>query len=413
MKWTQPERPIWAKNLVAHGLDVGDPSLLVPIDFEHLTESARASTGLEDFGPDEQWRPHLERLIEAIDEEANLHVLGRLVTATELLWSLQNRLKLTDLWRRRPEVLETPIEQPVFVTGSARSGTSITHELFGCDPAVRAPLLWEMLHPAERCEEGPDSPAAEAGGLCYEFWHQLQPEYETMHVNAGDLPNECIHIFMLNFLSDQLGGPHQIRSFDAYMRKTDPHIVYAEHRRVLQTLEPGTKSARWVLKAPSHLFMLRALFDVYPDARVVVTHRDPITCIASTVSLLGTIKAMRADDVDLEPTAKGTLEGQVWQWEQFMEARECGALPDDQFVDVRYADLVSDPANTLEAVYAELGWNMDQEKKQAIVDYIAHKPKGSRGRHDYSPELFGIDVARERPRFEKYQERFGVPSEFE
>ena len=118
-----------------------------------------------------------------------------------------------------------------------------------------------MLHPTEACE-GRD--LSDVGHRTMQFWHQLQPEYETMHFNSDRLPNECLYIFMQNFVSGQFGGCHHVPSYDAHMQSLDQRFVYEEHRRILQTLEPGPRSARWVLKAPSHLPLLRFLFSVYP-----------------------------------------------------------------------------------------------------------------------------------------------------
>ena len=411
MRWTPPARPEWVSNLLAHGEDVGGAELLMPFEAEALIRRACESVELSDFGPDADWRPHFECLVEALEAEAQLHLAGRVLTGSELLRSLQNRLKLTDLWSRKPSVLDTPVDRPVFVTGSARSGTSITHELLSCDPAVRAPLLWEMLHPVECSEKTGSAAGAETSDRAYRFWHQLQPEYETMHVNAGFLPNECIYIFMTSFLSDQFGGCHHTPSYDAHLRSVDHRTIYREHRRILQTLEPGPEPARWVLKAPSHLGMLRSLFSIYPDARVVITHRDPIQCLSSALSLMGTLQWMRSEHVDLEPLVRDMPADQAGLWQDVASARSSGELPDSQFIDVLYSDLVADPAETIGRIYRELEWDYSSARKTAVEEYIAAKPRGSHGAHSYSPRDFGIDIALERERFRPYQERFAVPSE--
>ena len=408
MDWKPPPRPEWVENLIAHGDAVGGSAGLLPLDPDALIARARASTGLDDFGPDEHWRPHFEIYLEALEREAALHLAGRIVSGMEILRTLRNRLLLTELWKRRPEILETPVEAPVFVVGSARSGTSITHELFDRDSANRTPLLWEMLHPAE-AGEGADLSAV--GDRSMLFWHQLQPEYETMHANSGFLPNECIYIFMHSFLSDQFAGCHVVPSYSRHLHGVDKRMVYEEHRRILQTLEPGPDSARWILKAPSHLSQLRSLFAVYPDARIVLTHRDPLQFLGSNLNLLGTLKWMRSNEVDLARWIEILPKGQAALWRDVIDARACGELPDDQFVDVRYADLMADPAATLAAVYEALGWDCSSEVRNAMASYIRHKPRGSRGRHSYSLEQFGLDRDAERERFSFYTERFQIPTE--
>ncbi len=408
MSWSPPPRPKWARNLIAHGESLGDSELLIPLEAEALIERARRSTGFDDFGPDSDWKPHFEILVEALARESRLHLIGRILAGTELLRSLGNRLRVTELWRRRREILETPIDTPLFIVGAARSGTSITHELFACDPASRVPLLWEMLHPAEACE-GPD--LSEVADHSMQFWHQLQPEYQTMHFNSGLLANECLHIFMQSFVSDQFSGCHQVPTYEAHLQTLDQRFVYAEHRRILQTLEPGPRSARWVLKAPSHLSRLRYLFSVYPDARIVWTHRDPLKTLASGLSLLGTLKWMRCADVDLSPWIESMPGGQAWLYQDIIEARQKGELPDAQFIDVHYADLMRDPAATLADIYARLGWDCAEPLREAMRGYVEDRPRGHHGRHAYSLEEFGLDTEIERERFADYRERFGVPEE--
>ena len=159
------------------------------------------------------------------------------------------------------------------MVGAPRTGTSILHELLACDPETRAPAMWEMLHPVESLAGADALPVADA---TVQLWHDLQPEYETMHANSGALPNECIFITMNEFLSDQWSGCHVVPTYDAHLRRADHRDAYRFHRKVLQTLQQRARGRRWVLKAPSHLGQLRALFAVYPEARIVHIHRDPL-----------------------------------------------------------------------------------------------------------------------------------------
>jgi hypothetical protein len=408
MKWSPPARPDWVTNLLAHGDALGGSEGLIPLEAEPLIGRARAMTGLDDFGPEDDWKPHLEILLDALARESHLHLAGRIVTGTEILRSLQNRLRMTDLWKREPERLETPIEAPVFVVGSARSGTSITHELLACDPGNRVPLLWEMLQPFE-ASTGQNR--LEVADRTMRFWHQLQPEYETMHFNAGDLPNECIYLFMQNFVSDQFMGCHEVPSYAAHLQALDQTFVYREHKRLLQSLESGTRGPRWILKAPSHLPLLRFLFRVYPDARIILTHRDPTRTLASGLSLLGTLKWMRCERVDLTPMVGAMAAGQAFIWQDVIDARQSGELPDAQFTDVLYDDLMHDPGATIGRVYEALDRRIPDALPARIRDYVERKPKGSHGGHRYDLETFGLDPEEERRRFAFYRERFGVPEE--
>jgi len=407
VSWTPPPRPRFVERLIAHGEAVGGADRLVSLDGDELIETARRATGLSDFGGD-GWHAHYEVFVRALESESRLHLVGRLLVRTEILLALRNRLELAALWRAHPEWLDAPVEAPTFIVGSPRSGTSILHELMACDPASRAPAMWEMQHPAVSAGGGD---AAEVADRVTQLWHDLQPEYETMHANSGHLPNECIFITLHEFLSDHWGGNHVVPSYDAHLRKADHRPAYAHHKRFLQTLQQRPGPRRWLLKAPSHLFQLPALLAVYPDARIVRTHRDPLKTLPSAVSLMGTLKWMRCESVDLSQAPAQLAAGYASLYRREIEQRASGALPDERFVDVDFASLVRDPVGTVGAVYERLGWPFEASVRERVAAYANAKPKGARGAHRYSLEGIGLDPAAERARYAFYMERFGIAAE--
>jgi len=407
MAWTPPPRPAWVERLIAHGDSAGGAGALVSLDRDDLLRTAVDVTGLDDFG-DDPWREPFEILLAALESESNLHLVGRLLARSELVRTLRNRLRLVELWKREPALLDAGVADPVFIVGSPRSGTSILHELMARDPATRSPAMWEMQHPVEahRGEEW-----SEISDRVVRLAHDLQPEYETMHANSGHLPNECIFITMHAFLSDHWGGQHVVPSYDAHLARADHRFAYRLHRRFLQTLQARGGPRRWLLKAPSHLFQLRALFAVYPDARILRTHRDPTRTLPSALNLMGTLKWMRCAEVDMGPAAKRLPAGFAATFQREIDDRASGALPDERFVDVLYADLVDDPMGCVGDIYRKLGWDLPQPAADAIAAYARAKPRGARGVHRYSLESVGLDPARERERFAAYRARFGVPIE--
>jgi hypothetical protein len=408
MTWTAADAPDWLTRLNAHADAVGGAEHLVALDRDELLETAQASTGLTDFGG-ESWRPHYELLVECLDREARLTVAGRLVARTELLRSLRQRLLLTETWRTEPTIVDEPIEAPVFVVGTARSGTSILHELLALDPASRVPLTWELLHPGEVLADA--DRARRAGHQVHAFWADLRPAYATMHHNHGDEPNECIFATMLEFVSDQWGGTYDIPTYSAYLVGADHTEAYRYHRKVLQTLQRRDRRDRWVLKAPSHLAQLRTLFAVYPDARIVQIHRDPLKTVPSTISLMATLKSMHSDDVDGLALAPLVSMGYGAMLDDTIDARAGGELPDDQFVDVRYDDLLADPIEAVAGVYDALRLIFPADLDDAIAAHLAVRPKDARGAHEYSLTEMGLDASAERARFRRYQAIYGIPDE--
>ncbi len=405
--WKPPRRPRWVERLNAHADAVGVARHLVSLDGEEMLSTAARSCGLDDFGEGE-WRRHYDVLVASLEAESSLHLAGRTVTRAEILRSLRNRLQVTALWKSRPEIRDTELAPVTFIVGSPRSGTSILHEILACDPAVRAPAMWEMLHPVEAIE---GDTLRRIGDATTQFWHDLQPEYETMHANSGDLPNECIFITMNDFLSDAWGGPHLVPTYEAHLFTSDHRPTYAFHRDILRTLEQRERGQRWLLKAPSHLAQLRALFAVYPQARIIHTHRDPLKTLPSTLSLLGTLKWMRCENVDIAKLAPLIARGQAASYQREIEQRADGTLPDNHFIDVRYADLIAAPLDTIETIYQSLGWRLSDETRTKMADYLQQKPKGSHGAHRYSMQEMGLSTDEERERFRPYTQRFEVPEE--
>jgi hypothetical protein len=408
MTWTPPQRPAWVERLNALEAAAGGPGALVSLNAEALLAQAADSTGLSDFGDDTGWREHYAVLVDALERESSLHLAGRLLARSELLRTLRNRLQLAELWKREPAILDADLDAPVFVVGSPRSGTSILHELLACDPASRAPLMWEMAHPVEALSGESMRRVADD---TTRFWHDLQPEYESMHANSGDLPNECIFITMHEMLSEHWGGCHVVPSYDAHLARADHRPAFRYHRRFLQTLQGRSRGERWLLKAPSHLFHLREIFEVYPNARVIMTHRDPLQTLPSALSLLATLKWMRCSDLDMSAAGPRMAYGYGWIYQKLIEQRADGTLPDDNFVDIRFSDLMADPAVALGRLYDGLGWKLPSDVEAAMARYIAEKPRGAHGVHRYALEDWGLAAAEERDRFRFYCERFGLDEE--
>lgn len=406
--------PEWVTSINALGENLGDAGRsLVSLDEAEVLGAAVCNTGLDDFG-DDWFREPLRLLLRALEEEAELTLLGRLLARVEVQRTLQNRLRIEAVWREHPELADEEVKDPIFVCGLGRTGTTLLHEILAQDPAHRVPLLWEMLFsvPPPEAASYRDDPRIEAATREIRMQDLIDPAFTTMHVNAGDLPNECIFIVGLQFLADTFAAQYHIPSYSSAMAGRDLRPVYAYHKRVLQLLQWKHGRERWVLKAPTHLGRLDALFAVYPDARVVVTHRDPLCVISSLTSLLTTLKGMRSDR-PVEADVAATSAGLQAQLEATMRLRDQLGERAAQVVDVRYRDLLDDPLGTLEALYARWGLPLGGEARERMRRYLAGTPQGRAGLHRHSLAGSGLDLARERARFAAYQARFGVPSEVE
>ncbi len=407
-KRTDP-RPDWARRLIAMGPNVGGAPHLVPLDPDELVATAQKSTGLSDFGPP-TWEEPFRRLVAALDTEAQLHALGRLMARNDLLRHLGTRLQVIDAVSRNPSITQEEVTAPVFITGPARSGTSILHELLGEDPALRAPLAWEMAHPFPPPDGTPDERAAWAEPE-FDLWADINPAFGAVHELKARLPEECLWLLAPEFDSGFWATNSDIPSFLAWRAGTDPLPAYRMHKLMLQVLQcQAPKPARpWVLKSPMHLMRLPAVFAIYPDARVILTHRDPVKTVASSVSTLAAGRWVRSDDVDTDKIAATSGFGLSYTLNALGEQRS--QLPAGQVADLHYLDLVRDPVASIEAAYGKLGLPFDAKMPDRIRTYLAARPQDKHGTHRYSAADFGLDPAAIRETFKPYTEAFGVQPE--
>ena len=193
----------------------------------------------------------------------------------------------------------------------------------------------------------------------------------------------------------------------------DQNPIYDWHKRQLQTLQWVTErpTTRWVVKAPSHLSALPLVFSTYPDARVVITHRDPLRVIGSLTDLMATLHYMHSDHVDHSVLVEFMAMGFEMQMDHVAAERDAGDIPNDQIADVVYRDLVADPLGVVEGLYAGWGLPISSEFRAALEAYLAARHTARRSGHDYSFADTGLDLATHRALVAPYQERFGVPSE--
>ena len=273
----------------------GGPRRLVPIEPDELIEQARASTGIADPADlgDGDWEGPPARLVDAVNR-SDLHVVGRLMTREELLRCLRTRLLVGERRRREPSIADEVIEAPVIVTGPARSGTTILFELLGLDPGLRTPTATDVIHPVLPGGTGEDERRAMTEAE-QELWADVQPEFAAMHELRSDLPVECITICAPSFA----GSHWSMVLTDQGDWQPDVTADLAFHRALLQTVQHGDRRS-WLLKTPGYVFMLDDLLAAYPDACIVLTHRDPARTMPSTASTAAMVRWLRTDCVDLD-----------------------------------------------------------------------------------------------------------------
>lgn len=411
--WQHRDRPAWVRAANALGRAQAALGSARPrLDEASLLAAARRRTGLEDFG-DPRFREPLAIFLRALEEEAELSCVGRFMARHEVRTWLENRLEIEETFRRHPEIAEEAIPRPLFVTGSGRSGTSILHELLAQDPRNRVLLSWEALHPCPPPEGArrDSDPRIRRAEREVRLWARIAPIYETMHENGARLPQECIYLTAHEFASDLLSGSYQVPSYAAWLARADLRPAYRYHRRCLQLLQWRCRGERWALKAPSHLWALDALLDVYPDARIVWTHRDPLAVVASMTSLMATLLWLRSDRVDAAAIGANAVKSIGFMLKRATALRDAARLAPERICDVRYHEFVHDPIAAVAGVYGRFEIPFDAEAEARMRAWLAARPQHRRGAHQYRFEQTGLDLEDARRRFRPYRERFGVPAE--
>jgi hypothetical protein len=386
----------------------------VPVDFgEHaILDAARSRTGLRDFGTDD-FRERLKVLREEWDGSAELTGLHRMVLHGYLVRYASNRLLIRDLLLRHPEIRAEQIVRPVIVVGLPRSGTTHIVNLLASDRRFHSLPLWESYEPVPLPSEAPLPDGTDPRyQRCAEAWAGMQrtiPLIAAMHPMHPDHIHEELELMGPDFASYNFEWlAHSPRWRDHYYATDQtPHYEYLKDvLRILQWRRGGPPK-RWVLKCPQHLEQLPVLKRVFPDATIVVTHRDPVAVLQSTVTMQGYTQRIHRRRVALD----ALIEYWPARIEHLLQGcvRDRGLFDAAHSMDVPFQSLVADPMPILDRIYERAGLELEGETRGSLRRYLDAHPRGKEGQVRYHLERdFGMSPAAARRRFDFYFERFPV-----
>jgi hypothetical protein len=361
---------------------------------DELHASATKITGLSDFGAD-PYRDGLAVLLASYEQQAGLTEYGRKVARAGVRDVLVARLIGEAGWAANPSYAEMRIERPVFVTGLPRTGTTALHRLLCADPDHQGLELWLTAAPQPRPPRAtwPDNPFYARMQAAFDLHHRENPDFMGVHFISADSVEECWQVLRQTFRSVGFESLAHVPSYSSWLAGQSWTPAYERHRRILQLIGLGAPDRRWVLKNPSHLFALDALLEAYPDALVVVTHRDPAVAIASSCSLSAQASAGQSSVFTGPVIGRDQLALWARGAEAFDKAR--AAYPADTFVDVAQADLIADPMRVVAGIYDRLGVPLSPAAREAMTTL----PPEGRGAHAYTLEEFGLSEAEVRAAF--------------
>ncbi|OBH93264.1 sulfotransferase [Mycobacterium sp. E2733] len=376
-----------------------------PLDADALHARAIADTGLDDFGPDD-YRERLEVYLAALRDIDGLHEAGVVNFFGQLLQLLKNRLLLTDLLRRHPEIDDIELRPPVVIAGLPRTGTTHLHNLLAAPPTFRTMPYWESVEPFPLPAEAgvePD-PRRARMDVAVGLINTVMPYFPLMHEMTTEHVHEEIQL-LANDLSTMLFETlADVPSWREYYQAHDqtPHYRYlARQLKVMQFLRGGR---RWLLKSPQHLEQVPVLDRVFPGSIVVFTHRDPVPVALSMIAMITYSARMHRSPVPVERIAASW----IGRLESMLTAlvRDRETIGPERSIDIRFDDFMADELGVAERVYALAGEPFTDEARTAIDEYLAGHRRGRLGNVATSCEMFGLDEADLHRRFAPYVERF-------
>jgi hypothetical protein len=364
---------------------------------DELLLRAKQRTSLSDFGPD-GWQEGFEQCVAAIplDIGDNDEQVGRIEDI--IVDRLVTRLRIESWYADHGDEAEAhPIEGPLMILGTGRSGTTAAHYLFAVDPQFRYLRKWEISDPV---------PPPELAGEQHDPRRPVDPvQGNAQHIATADGPTEDRKIHELSFRES--GNVLGLPSYVAWWRRADHTAKFPYHERVLRLLQSHRPPYRWLLKSPDDMINLVPLAEHYPDARFVMTHRDPVKVIPSACSVIAEHTRMRLPDWDYDAEAHGRAT--LLQFHESMtRATEARALiGEDRFIDVGQPELQADAVGVAERVYDVAGLELEGSVRDAMATWSDENRAGARGEHRYSAEEFGLTDDEIREVFADYLDRFG------
>ncbi len=366
---------------------------------DEILDAARSRTNLADPDSD-SWREGLDILTRDHNKVDLLSERGWSTMKARYVDALAARMQLDDYLRAHPAPLSKPVERPVFILGLPRTGTTMVSYLMDADPANRSLLKWEAYNAAPPATPGAlrTDPRCVAEKAKDEAIIKANPTGVAQHFEAGDGPTECVHLLAQDFKSLMFAVLSTTPTYHDWILFCDMSSAFAHRKRVLQVLQ-STNPGRWVLKMPSDSMFIRTLFAIFPDARVIWTHRDPFASLASGLSLRLTGRKIFNKDPDIEyMRQRFPLQMALHAMRPLQMARE---RPNDIY-NLYYDDLVADPLAQLKKIYNWLGYPWTRNAETGMRGWLKANPQNRFGVHRYSLAQWGFTRVELEPYFSDY-----------
>nr|VFJ74706.1 MAG: Sulfotransferase family protein [Candidatus Kentron sp. FM]VFJ75302.1 MAG: Sulfotransferase family protein [Candidatus Kentron sp. FM]VFK21784.1 MAG: Sulfotransferase family protein [Candidatus Kentron sp. FM] len=356
-----------------------------------LLEIAIRQTGLTDFGED-GFREPLEILLQSLRGEARLSRLGTFIMHQTVLRLLINRLRTEKAFADDPAMNGIPIDRPLYILGFPRTGTTLLHNLLACDPNARWLHMWEGLYPAPAPKSLQDDARIERAEKWIANFEKAAPRLPIAHKLRARGPEECLWLMEHTFADLIFELRAYVPAYGEWLAAHEADVgIYRYYRRQLQMLGAHCRGQHWVLKAPRHLPGLAGLLAVFPDARIVRTHRDPAAILPSLCSLCEILHTAVSNRVDKHAI------GAYWYRRMNGLSRQAHKIREEakpgQFLDIHYEDLVNNPIDTVARIYDYHGYGYSGHFETNMRAWLAGNRQHKHGVHRYTLAEYGLEAA--------------------
>lgn len=375
------------------------------LDAEALHAKASADTGLDDFGPTD-YRERLDVYLGALREIATMNGPGVVNFYSQLLQLLKNRLLLTDLLKRHPEIHDIELIPPVAIIGLPRTGTTHLHNLLAAAGTFRTLPYWEAVEPFPLASEigiEPD-PRKSRMDVAVNVMNIVMPHFPLMHEMTTEHVHEEIQLLANDFSTMYFETLSDVPAWRDYYQSHDQTPHYRQLVTQLKALQFLRGGRRWLLKSPQHLEQIPVLNDVLPGVVGVFTHRDPVPVALSMIAMITYSARMYCSPVPVDRIAAYWVDRLECMLADLIRSRE--VIGPDRSVDIRFDEFMADDLGAAGKVFTLAGEHLSASERGAMVDYLAGHQRGRLGRVATSCEMFGLDPDDLRQRFAPYVQRF-------
>ncbi len=380
------------------------------LNVDQLKDQALQGLSFDDFGSD--YQEGLEVLVDSINTDVSTHAFGRRALTHNIVKTLRQRLILENIYKTYPQLNDRQINNPIFIIGFPRSGTTLLHALMAQDVNHRWMPAWEAFDPIPRgagIDRDQDPRMLEAKARAEKTMTRIDRETAAKHFVKYNEPDECIQLINTSFKSGIFWWHTGATGYLNWLGGQSFESTYLQHLRFIKLLDAQHSAPRWLLKCPAHLSHVAMIKKVYPTAKFIHIHRDPIKAVASGASLSMSIRENYVSKLKLSQVGGEVSSVNVATINNYLQQRP--AIPDEDIIDVHFKDLMRDPLKTVSDIYTGLGFSMGEGVPGAVESYIASNPRNKKGKHTYSLSQFALLEDKEREKYSEYMNRFGVEAE--